>query len=172
VLNNACVQGGDIWVIIPPTGSVAIGIRDAIELPRGGNITAWAPTRDQAIGIQTQKFPNTGEIDPYKFDDFRGIHYHGNAILYPNEESWTIRRVYETTSYIIITPEVTKGALIAPDKETHVLRDRRTLVPISFDSFPGYELTSLFINHHDMSDRIPDGYTLLRAIILVTGITS
>ncbi|MCL2460695.1 MAG: hypothetical protein FWF19_05025, partial [Euryarchaeota archaeon] len=43
IMDNS-IQGGYFWAIIPHTGTRAIGIRYAYELPSGGTITAWAPT--------------------------------------------------------------------------------------------------------------------------------
>ena len=146
------LQGGEFWAIISQKGTHAVGIWTAPGLPIGGQVTAWAPTRDRVTGIQEPQLSNGEEVHPYQFG-YQDVNYIGTAILYPNADNWSVREVFETTGYIIITHiEIgTKGASwISP--EGIVLKDRPKWLPVSFGSFPGYDLVEpVLVNDEPVS---------------------
>jgi len=149
--DRSSMQGGEFWVMVPQSGIQAIGIWDTSGRPDSGEITVWAPTRDKVRAIATWQLSGGEFVDPYSFDDYRGNPHKGKAILYPNANTWTIREIYETTSYIRIAHvEPSEGAWINP--EGLIPKDRPRWVQVSFGPLPGFDLTSVFVNNNELPE--------------------
>ena len=143
ILSNRCIiSGGEFWAVSP--NGYSIGICEALRLLDGGTVTAWAGTRDKAIGVLNPPLSNGKEEVQYSFV-YNGKGNIGDATLYSVNNA-LVREIYNAQNGIIISPRPDRGAVIIPDKDKILTLNLHRSVPVSFDSRPGYDLLSILIN--------------------------
>ena len=143
IFSNKCiVSGGEFWAV-SPTG-YSIGIGEALRPLDGGTVTAFAKTKDKAIGVLKPPLSDGKEELRYSFV-YRGKGYIGDTTLYSVKNAF-VREIYSTEQAIIISPQPDQGSLIIPSADKILAIDLHKSVPVSFDSRPGYDLASILIN--------------------------